>query len=63
MKPVHLKLLVWSQNRGEKLCFVTVNLSTRKCPDLTVSRPDMDDRDLETELAVPKESEVCVVPC
>lgn len=62
MKPVHPKL-VWTQNRGEKLCFVTVNFSTRKYPDLTVSRPDMSDRDLEIELAVPKKPEVCFVAC
>lgn len=54
MKPVHLKLLVWTQTRGEKLCIVTANF-TRKYPDLFVSRPNMDDRDLKTGLSVPKE--------
>lgn len=54
-KPVHLKLLVWTQTRDRKLCFVTINFSTRKYPGLIVSRPNMDDRDLETELTVPKE--------
>lgn len=55
MKSVHFKLLVWAQNRGEKLWFVTANFSSRKYPGLTVSRHNMDVRDLENELAVPKE--------
>lgn len=51
MEPVYLKLLVWTQRRGKKLSFVIVSFSTRKYPGLTVSRPNVDNRDLETELA------------
>lgn len=62
MKFVHLELLVWTQTRGEKLCFVAVSFSTRKYPALIVSRSNMDDRDLETEVSL-WSLQVCIVPC
>lgn len=41
MKLVHLELLVWTQTRGEKMCFVTVSFFTRKYLALIVSRSNM----------------------
>lgn len=62
LKLVHLELLVWTQIRGEKLCVVTVSFSARKYPAPIVSRSNMDDRDLETEVSL-WNLQVCTVPC
>lgn len=52
MKLVHLELLVWTQTRGEKLYFVTVSFFTGKYPALIVSKSNMGDRYLKTEVSL-----------